>query len=114
VKVLILALNYAPEPIGVGKYTGEFAEWLTARGHSVRVVTAPPYYPTWRVAAGHEARRYRVEEIGRAEVLRCPLWVPSDPSALRRILHLASFALSSALPALWRALAWRPAYRAIT
>jgi colanic acid biosynthesis glycosyl transferase WcaI len=108
VKILILALNYSPELIGVGKYTGELAEWLTARGHSVRVVTAPPYYPAWRVGPGHASWRYQAEEIGRAEVLRCPLWVPKAPSALKRIMHLASFALSSAVPALWRALAWRP------
>jgi colanic acid biosynthesis glycosyl transferase WcaI len=108
VKVLILGLNYHPELIGVGKYTGELAEWLGARGHLVRVVTAPPYYPAWRLAPDHASWRYRAEEIGRAEVLRCPLWVPKAPSALKRVLHLASFALSSAVPALWRAVTWRP------
>ncbi|MFZ2393335.1 MAG: glycosyltransferase [Rhodoferax sp.] len=33
---------------GIGKYTGEMAAWLAARGHQVRVVTAPPYYPDCR------------------------------------------------------------------
>jgi colanic acid biosynthesis glycosyl transferase WcaI len=108
VKVLILGLNYHPELIGVGKYTGELAEWLTARGHGVRVVTAPPYYPAWQVGPGHASSRYRAERVARADVLRCPLWVPKSPSALKCVLHLASFALSSAVPALWRAIAWRP------
>ena len=45
---------------GISKYSGEMAERLAAQGHEVRVVTAPPYYPQWRVAdpscAGMESR----------------------------------------------------------
>ena len=33
-------------------------------------------------------------------VLRCPLWVPCRPSGFTRLLHLASFALSSLVPLL--------------
>lgn len=52
VRVLIHEVNYAPEPTSTGKYTGEMGEWLAARGHEVRVVAAPPYYPdTARVAS---------------------------------------------------------------
>ncbi|MBN2701505.1 MAG: hypothetical protein JXR29_08650 [Methylothermaceae bacterium] len=47
-KILMVGLNFAPELTGIGKYTGELAEWLADRGHAVRVVTAPPYYPAWR------------------------------------------------------------------
>ena len=49
-KILIYGLNYAPELTGVGKYTAEMAVLLAGRGHEVRVVCAPPYYPEWRVA----------------------------------------------------------------
>jgi colanic acid biosynthesis glycosyl transferase WcaI len=108
VKILILGLNFAPELIGVGKYTAEFAEWLRERGHEVRVVTAPPYYPEWQVGGGHRAWRYRRETLDGVEVWRCPLWVPREPSPARRILHLLSFALSSLPPTLWQAAIWRP------
>lgn len=47
-RFLIYGINYAPELTGVGKYTGEMAEWLKEQGHEVRVVTAPPYYPAWQ------------------------------------------------------------------
>ena len=40
-------------------------------------------------------------------VYRCPLWVPVRPSGLKRLLHLASFALLS-LPVLLRQIFWRP------
>jgi colanic acid biosynthesis glycosyl transferase WcaI len=107
VKVLILGLNFAPEPVGVGKYTGDLAHWLSERGHDVRVITAPPYYPEWRLRAT-TGRRWQRERLGRTWVLRCPLWVPSEPSAARRMLHLLSFAASSFLPCLWQAVRWRP------
>ena len=44
------------EKIGIGKYSGEMAEWLVAHGHKVRVVTAPHYYPQWRVAGPNRWR----------------------------------------------------------
>lgn len=74
----------------------------------MRVLTAPPYYPEWRVGAGYAAWRYCREKVGRSSVLRCPLWVPAAPTSLKRILHLLSFALSSMGPCLWYGLRWRP------
>ena len=50
-KILLYGINFAPELTGIGKYTDEMAAWLAARGHEVRVVTAPPYYPDWKVRA---------------------------------------------------------------
>ena len=107
-RLLIYGLNHAPEPTGIGKFTGEMAAWLAGRGHEVRVVTAPPYYPAWRVGSGYSAWRWRREEIEGARVYRCPLYVPSRPSGKKRVLHLASFALSSLPVALWQALVFRP------
>lgn len=115
-RILLYGINFLPELTGIGKYTGEMAEWLAARGHEVRVVTAPPYYPEWRVGAGFSGWKYGKEVLpaplsrkgrGGVCVYRCPLWVPGRPSGLKRILHLASFALSS-LPVMLRQTFWRP------
>ena len=106
-RILILTLNYLPELTGIGKYNGEMANWLATRGHEVRVVAAPPYYPLWRVSQGYSSWRYRRESLGDVDVWRCPLWVPCSPSGLKRILHLASFALSS-FPILLSQVFWRP------
>ena len=51
-RILIHGMNYAPELVGIGKYTGELGAWLASRGHRVTVLTAPPYYPQWRVQEG--------------------------------------------------------------
>jgi colanic acid biosynthesis glycosyl transferase WcaI len=106
-KILIHSLNYVPELTGIGKYNGEMGEWLAKRGHEVRVVTAPPYYPAWEVGKGYSARAYRREWVAGTDVWRCPLWVPSKPSGKKRLLHLASFAASSLPVLLWQVL-WRP------
>ncbi|KWF12759.1 glycosyltransferase WbuB [Burkholderia pseudomultivorans] len=106
-KILVYGINYAPELTGIGKYTAEMAETLAEKDHSVRVVCAPPYYPEWRIAGGYPALRYSTEQRGGVALWRAPLWVPSRPSGVRRIVHLASFAISS-LPLMLRHALWRP------
>lgn len=106
--ILILALNSAPDLVGAGKVTGEMADWLAARGHRVEVVAAPPFYPGWRVADGYSPGAYRRENQGGVSVLRCPTYVPSRPTGIRRLLHHLSFALSSLPAVVGRARAARP------
>jgi len=95
VRILIYGVNYAPELTGIGKYTGEMAEWMAGHGHDVRVVTVPPYYPEWKVRDGYSGWKYSHERLNGVKVWRCPLYVPANQSGLKRILHLVSFALSS-------------------
>lgn len=107
-RLLLIAINYWPELTGIGKYTGEMAEWLAENGWEVRVITAPPYYPAWRISRQYSGWRYRNEKVRGVAIIRCPLWVPSRVTGLRRILHLMSFALSSFPVILRQAWQWRP------
>jgi len=120
-KILIVGLNFWPELVGVGKYSGEMAASLAAAGHDVRVVAGPPYYPAWRRGKEWPRLGYRRERIalsgtggrppasasGAVEIFRCPIYVPQQPTGFRRLLHLVSFAASS-LPVLLPQLWWRP------
>lgn len=107
-RILIYGLNYSPELTGIGKYTGELAAWLAHRGHEVRVVTAPPYYPAWKIRDDYRGRWYRVEHApGEPVVYRTPLYVPERPTGIKRIIHLISFVLGSA-PVLLRQMYWQP------
>lgn len=106
-KILIHSANFAPEPTGIGKYSGEMAEWLAAQGHEVRVVAAPPYYPAWKLDAAYRWPPWRHEEWRGVRVWRAPLWVPRNPGGLKRVLHLCTFALSS-FPVMLRQVVWRP------
>jgi colanic acid biosynthesis glycosyl transferase WcaI len=107
-KILMVSLNHAPEQTGIGKYQGEMAAWFASQGHQVRAIVAPPYYPQWKVRDGYSSLFYDAEELEGVRVFRVPLYVPSKPSALRRLVHLASFALTSFPVLLWQALSWRP------
>ena len=107
VRFLIYGLNFSPELTGIGKYSGELAEELVDRGHEVHVVTAPPYYPDWRVHEGYRSWWYSSEESSRLRIRRCPLWVPKKPGGTKRLLHLTSFALSS-LPVAIAEVRWKP------
>lgn len=79
-KLTIYGLNYAPEPTGTGKYTGDLAEWLVAhgvqveaiawlreRGFALRGVYHMAYDPQGRAVQadflfGHQGRRNMVAE----------------------------------------------------
>lgn len=96
-KITLLSLNYSPELTGIGKYNGEMAPWFAAAGDSVDVVCAPPYYPEWKVHAGYSGLSYRTSVENGVRVTRCPLYVPAQPSTIKRLSHLASFAFTSGL-----------------
>jgi colanic acid biosynthesis glycosyl transferase WcaI len=106
-RILVYSVNFAPEPTGIGKYSGEMAEWLVDQGHSVRVVAAPPYYPMWKVDPSYARPRYRREQWHGVDIWRAPLWVPTTPGGFARVLHLMSFAFSS-FPLMIRQVSWRP------
>jgi len=107
VKILLYGLNFWPEPTGIGKYSGEMASWLAAQGHQVRVITAPPYYPAWKVSEGYRWPPFRKERWAGVRLWRAPLWVPREPGGKARVLHLVSFAAFS-LPLMLIQILWRP------
>jgi colanic acid biosynthesis glycosyl transferase WcaI len=107
-EILLYGINYAPEPIGVGRYSGEIGTYLAAAGHAVTVVTAPPHYPEWQVKPPFAAHRYRATREAGVRVLRCPIVVRRRIAGLWRLLAPISFALSSAPVLAWQAIRRRP------
>ena len=106
-RILIHGLNFSPELTGIGKYTGELAQFLAFSGFDVRVVTSYPYYPQWKISNGYPSWRYSIESNSGLLIIRCPLYVPCSPSTPARMLHLMSFAMSSGL-ALITQIPWKP------
>lgn len=104
-RILIYGINYAPELTGIGKYTGEMAEWFAAQGHDVSVLTAMPYYPEWRVHPQYKNKLWHKEVKNGVKIYRCPLYVPEHVDSKKRIIHELSFLWSSSfywLSALFR------------
>jgi len=96
-RVLIVGLNYAPEPIGIAAYTTGLAEHFARAGHRVQVIAGRPYYPQWRVYPGFAALVWKRSVAHGVALTRCPHYVPAVPTGTRRILHHLSFA-AAALP----------------
>lgn len=96
-KFILYSLNYAPELTGIGKYNGELAPFLAEQGITTHVITAPPYYPEWKLHPGYTNGWSTVSAAPNLIVYRCPLYVPKRVSTIKRLLHLFSFAISSAV-----------------
>jgi colanic acid biosynthesis glycosyl transferase WcaI len=92
VKVLVVGLNYSPEPTGIAPYTAGFCRGLVRRGHDVRVLTTMPHYPEWQIRDGYTgwSRRERLEGVG---VTRFLHYVPGHPSGFRRLASEVTFGL---------------------
>lgn len=96
-RVVVWGINYAPEFTGIAPHTVALCEFLHARGHDVEMVTTFSYYPTWKKLPEDEGRLYRTDLINGVPVHRCWHFVPPQVSALKRILHEASFIATSTL-----------------
>jgi colanic acid biosynthesis glycosyl transferase WcaI len=94
-KFLLISYNYYPEITGIGKYNTEFCEYLEKKGNNISVITANPYYPNWKVFKGYKNGWYKSEVINGVNILRCPMYIPLNPTGVKRILLDFSFYLSS-------------------
>ena len=102
-RIIIYGLNFKPEDIGIGKYTGELADFLHQKKHAIRVICAPKYYPYWKTSIN----RYYVENNSNFPIYRCPIYIPKSPNGFKRLLHLISFSITS-LPIFLSQLFWKP------
>jgi len=101
-KVLILSINYWPEVTGIGAFTTYRAEYLAAAGHDVEVCTTFPYYPEWRVPKGYAGKLAISEERNGVQIHRSYAYVPKHATSLKRVIHEASFIVSSLINAIGR------------
>ena len=96
-RVLVMAINCLPELTGIGRYTGEMVDWLSDHDHECTMITSFPYYPHWKIQEPYHGNFYKKEVLknGRLSLYRCPLYVPKNPTGLKRIIHECSFFLSA-------------------
>ena len=99
-RILLLSGNFSPEVTGIGKYNGEMFEWLSIQGYSCTVVTTFPYYPYWKRQAPYAKRGYwfkteyvPVENSLPIKIIRCPHYVPKNPSGSNRVISEFTFFL---------------------
>ena len=101
-RILFIGCNFAPEPTGIGKYSGEMIEWLSGKGYDCSVVTSYPYYPQWKIQDPYarnwfwyKKEKKHLESKGKTTIYRCPTYVPANPTGKKRILLEVSFFVSA-------------------
>ncbi len=101
-RLLFIGYNFSPELTGIGKYSGEMMHWLADQGHNCTVLTAYPYYPYWEVQEPYRKNRFwykkevtQYDSGGQLTVIRCPMYVPKNPSGAKRMLLDTSFSLAA-------------------
>ncbi len=96
-RIAIISINYAPEPVGIAVYTTGLARYLARRGHAVRVHTGFAWYPSWRQAATDRHVAFRADVEAGVSLWRSWLHVPRRVTTFTRMLHEASFVLSATI-----------------
>ena len=93
-RILILSINYWPEETGIGAFTTYRAEYLASVGHEVTVCTAFPYYPDWRPHPHYTGKVWADEHRNGVRILRGYIYIPNPVTAIKRVMHEASFIAS--------------------
>jgi colanic acid biosynthesis glycosyl transferase WcaI len=96
-RVIVWGINYAPEITGIAPHNVALCEFLQRHGHDVEMVTTFSYYPAWRKRAEDRHKLFRTDRINGVQVHRCWHFVPWRVSAWKRILHEATFVLTSTM-----------------
>ena len=94
-RILVLSINYWPDETGIAAFNIWRCEYLAARGHQVTICTGPPYYPEWRVPEPYRGKLFQREQRNGVTILRSWMYVPQVVSSKKRILHEASYLVSS-------------------
>ena len=101
-RILLIGGNFSPELTGIGKYNGEMIDWLAQNEFDCTVITTFPYYPQWKIQEPYRKNSYwyKKETIGSANpitIIRCPHYVPGNPSGAKRLISDLSIVFSTTL-----------------
>ncbi|PYJ10348.1 MAG: colanic acid biosynthesis glycosyltransferase WcaI, partial [Verrucomicrobia bacterium] len=98
-RIIVWGINYSPEFTGIAPHSVALCEFLHGLGHDVEMISGFYYYPTWTKRPEDRRRLYRTDIINGVPVHRCWQFVPGQASALKRIMHEATFVFTSTLRA---------------
>ncbi len=93
--VLVIGINYAPEPTGSAPYTSGLAEMLAEDGHRVEAYAGIPHYPSWSVLPSDKFRLRYSEQRKGVLVRRFRHFVPGKQTMMRRIVWEMTFYLNA-------------------
>jgi len=99
-RVIVWGINYAPEITGIAPHNVALCEFLQRERVDVEMISTFAYYPAWRKRPEDRLLLFRVDRINGVPVHRCWHFVPQRVSAWKRIVHEATFVVTSTLQVL--------------
>jgi len=99
-RVIVWGINYAPEITGIAPHNVALCEFLQHERVDVEMITTFAYYPAWRKRPEDRSLLFRADQINGVPVHRCWHFVPQRVSAWKRIVHEATFIVTSILQTL--------------
>jgi len=96
--LLVLSINYAPEPTGFAPHVTDLCEYLAGQQHGVTVLTGFPFAPYWRRYSGYSGKLVAFETVHGVKLVRLTHFIPRKPSStLQRIFMEGTFCLLAGL-----------------
>lgn len=96
--IVVISINYSPEPTGFAPHVAAFCEHLAATGRPVAAITGFPFAPRWQRWPEYRGRFALKEIRSGVQVLRTSHFIPSSPGSLaQRVLMEGTFCLSALL-----------------
>lgn len=93
--ILILTINYSPEPTGFAPHATAIAEHFAAAGHAVSVLTGFPFAPYWKRWAPFRGQFRETSTANGVLLTRLTHFIPRRPSSMiQRVLMEGTFCLS--------------------
>jgi colanic acid biosynthesis glycosyl transferase WcaI len=93
--VVVISINYSPEPTGFAPHVAAFCEHLAATGRQVVAVTGFPFAPRWKRWPEYRGNFSMEEQRTGVRVLRNTHFIPRSPGSLvQRVLMEGTFCLS--------------------
>ncbi len=96
--ILVVSINYSPEPTGFAPHVTVFCEHMAAVGHRVTVFTGFPFAPNWARWPEYEGKFIKLEHRLGVRVVRQTHFIPRSPRRMvQRILMEGTFCLTAML-----------------
>jgi len=92
--LLVLSINYAPEPTGFAPHVTDLCEYLVDRQHDVIVLTGFPFSPYWRRYKEYSGKLVTRETVNGVKIVRLTHFIPRKPSgAFQRLFMEGTFCI---------------------
>lgn len=94
-KILLLTQYFPPETGAPQNRLYDLALKLQEMGANVRILTAFPNYPQYRIPENYRGKIYSEENMEGLKIYRSWIYVSPDKSVVKRLLNYFSFTISS-------------------